>query len=1188
MIRRFLSLTVFLLLAADVRAQSLSQTAWGPAAWVWDEADANNQPQNDEPRFFRKRFNLAAEPVKAELWVTADNEYTAFVNGKQVAAGKEWQKIDKIDVSKTLQMGGNVLAIRAQNHGGVAGMIARLWVKTADNNETVIVSNAEMRVSQTPADGWNNTGFTDKDWANAVVLGDIGVGPWNIAPGATAQVKATKSGDVASDGKIKNRLSAAEQIKEFTVPKDFAIELVAGDPLVINPVTLAVDDKGRMVVSESHTYRYGPSGSPVKPYKNPVIRLEPKPDGGFERVLLADGFEDPVMGIAIKGDKMWLTANNYLYRFDYPEAGPATNKKLLVEDKNKAWNPFGMFVIEFGPDGLLYMSVGDHEVALEGPSNKIKGRGRSGVIVRMNPDGTNMENLTQGYRVPYSFEMDPFGQLWVLSNGEGNPNRFVRVIPGVDYHCYTRKIDNNWLAGNHPLAPPAFELPRGAHTQLMRYYGAAYPPEYQGSLFLDNWGAHGFHGPNRAVFRYHPDERGQIVTKESFVSCNDPHFRPAHIELDGDGNMLIADWYGRDDESDLTGRIWRVRYTGKSRPRPGPYIDAEFEKLSKISHLDYICDLASPYHKARRDAADLAVKEKEVGKLASFARDSKDALAAAQALWCLARIGTDDSKQTILEGAKNSDARVRRLALDLGRRHLSLGDRGGVRVREPSDLFLTALRLLKDPDPAVCLEAALTLNPGATVVALKNGAARDVHLRYQAAASLAKVLGGDQLTELLTATDADLRLAGLIAVDVAAYENYPTKKVALAALAKMLSSPKGDDLQHAIFLVQQHGDASMLPDLEKLILRDDLPAAVTGKAMLAYRGIAGKLPATAGKRFLEGVQKGTLALTTPGDHLALIELLESDGPTPFAIEQLGKEARSNQPQVRPAALAVARRFGPKASPLADVLWPSLLNPSPKFKGKGKAKDAGEDLLEALATIAVVQSPARPEQWTKLLSHDDPLIRTDAVRWWRSFKKDAELTKTLIERTPELLKSDAELRDDLAVVFRELGVSSPPVPADDGKRDRVDLAKRAADALATWSPTEWHKHALLGKQVFERSLCTKCHTTVMQNTPLAPSLKGIGTQKIDYLIESILEPSKIIKTGFETEVVVTTAGKSLSGLVKDEGTHLRVQNADLDVRVPKANVEQRTLQKLSIMPAGQEAQLSRREFVDLIAYLSSLK
>ncbi len=1160
----------------------------GPAVWVWDEPEANTQPQTDEPRFFRTKFALAADPLKAELWVTADNEHTSYVNGKKLGRGTEWSKVDKYDVTKLLHKGDdNVLAIRAQNHGGVAGMIARLWIQTADKKDLFIVSGPEMRVGRTNDDKWIDARFADKDWPNAIVLGDAGIGPWNLSTETVAQAPGNKNGhkDVTSDGKIKTRLSAADQLKEFTVPKDFVIELVADEPLIINPVTMVVDDKGRILVSESHTYRFGPSGSPVKPFKNPVVRLEPKADGkGFDRVVVADGFDDPVMGIAVKGNKLWLTANNYLYQFDYPDAGPATGKKTLVVDKNKAWNPFGNFVLEWGPDGLLYMSVGDHKIALEGPTNKVDSRGTSGIIVRMNPDGSNMERLTQGFRVPYSFEMDPFGQLWLCSNGEGNPNRFARIIPGVDYHCYTRgKADNNWLAGNHPLAPPVTELPRGANTQLMRYYGAAYP-QYVGDLFLDNWGAHGFHGPNRGIFRWRPDARGNIVEKDCFVSCNDPHFRPSHICLDHDGNMLIADWYGRDDESDMTGRIWRVRSNHAKDDRGVPLLPADasesllLENLGSISHIN------------RQQAADrlIAKAKPPVPSLRDHAANSKNALGAANALWCLFRISQDPrfdqgaelriakerAALNLTAGAVNSDPGVRRLSLDLARRSFATGEKVGA-----DGLARSAVKLLIDPDPAVRLEAALTTNQPAEIVqSLEYGAAKDHHLRYRAAAGLAQKASTQEFTALLASPDPDLRLVGLIAIDIAGYENTPAKKDALAALAKSLTDSKVDDLALPLFLVQQHGEASLLPALEKLLVRDDLNAAVTSKAMIAYRGLAGKLPAVAGKRFLEAVQKGTIALTTPADHLTLLEFLETEGPTPFALEQLGKEVRTNNAQVKPAALALARRFGPKSSPLADSLWPAIFNP------KAKADDS----LDALATLAVIESPARAEPWTKLLEHADPLVRTDAVRWWRSFKKNPEMIKILVDRAPALAKADADLRDDLSAVFRDLGTAAPEIPADDGKRDHKELAKLATESLSKWSPGDKQKHALLGKQVFERSACTKCHTTVTQNTPLAPSLKGIGGQKLDYLIESILEPSKIIKTGFNSELIITTAGKSISGLVKDEGDYLRIQNADVDVKVLKKDVEERTVQKLSIMPAGQEVQMSRREFVDLVAYLASLK
>ncbi len=115
-----------------------------------------------------------------------------------------------------------------------------------------------------------------------------------------------------------------------------------------------------------------------------------------------------------------------------------------------------------------------------------------------------------------------------------------------------------------------------------------------------------------------------------------------------------------------------------------------------------------------------------------------------------------------------------------------------------------------------------------------------------------------------------------------------------------------------------------------------------------------------------------------------------------------------------------------------------------------------------------------------------------------------------------------------------------------------------------------------------------HTTATQTTLLAPSLKGIAAQKPDYLVESILFPSKIIKTGFDSEKIVTKSGKTLSGLVKDDGEFLRVLNHEGEMRVAKRDVENRNIVKVSIMHDGLEATMSRREFLDLILFLKTLR
>ena len=251
------------------------------------------------------------------------------------------------------------------------------------------------------------------------------------------------------------------------------------------------------------------------------------------------------------------------------------------------------------------------------------------------------------------------------------------------------------------------------------------------------------------------------------------------------------------------------------------------------------------------------------------------------------------------------------------------------------------------------------------------------------------------------------------------------------------------------------------------------------------------------------------------------------------------------------------------------------------------KTKAEDAADSLATLAVIETPPSAEKWQKLVTGRNPLLRTDAVRWWRSFKDQPQMVEFLVRQAPDLIKQDDGLREDLGAVFRHLDVKTElnlPAP----ETDKASITKYALDALAQMPAKERPGRAVLGKQVFERSACTKCHTTATQTTPLAPSLKGIGLQKADYLVESVLFPSKVIKTGFETELVLTKDGRTLNGLVKEEGGFLRILNLDKDVKIAKGEVEERRLQKISIMPEGQEAQMSRREFVDLMAYLTTLK
>ena len=92
-----------------------------------------------------------------------------------------------------------------------------------------------------------------------------------------------------------------------------------------------------------------------------------------------------------------------------------------------------------------------------------------------------------------------------------------------------------------------------------------------------------------------------------------------------------------------------------------------------------------------------------------------------------------------------------------------------------------------------------------------------------------------------------------------------------------------------------------------------------------------------------------------------------------------------------------------------------------------------------------------------------------------------------------------------------------------------------------------------------------------------------------LLESILFPSASIVQSFEPWTVVTSDGRSLSGvLLEDKPDEIVLSaGADKTYRLPRSAIEEMARSELSIMPTGLDKTLSDRELADLVAYLKSL-
>src|SRR5262249_45918481 len=105
----------------------------------------------------------------------------------------------------------------------------------------------------------------------------------------------------------------------------------------------------------------------------------------------------------------------------------------------------------------------------------------------------------------------------------------------------------------------------------------------------------------------------------------------------------------------------------------------------------------------------------------------------------------------------------------------------------------------------------------------------------------------------------------------------------------------------------------------------------------------------------------------------------------------------------------------------------------------------------------------------------------------------------------------------------------------------------------------------------------------------PDLISIGaTAPVDYLIESILLPNKVVKENYHSLVLATKDGRVFTGIkVRETPAELVLRDAeDREVAVPVKAIEERAPGG-SLMPEGLADALTRAELVDLVRFLSEL-
>jgi putative heme-binding domain-containing protein len=190
---------------------------------------------------------------------------------------------------------------------------------------------------------------------------------------------------------------------------------------------------------------------------------------------------------------------------------------------------------------------------------------------------------------------------------------------------------------------------------------------------------------------------------------------------------------------------------------------------------------------------------------------------------------------------------------------------------------------------------------------------------------------------------------------------------------------------------------------------------------------------------------------------------------------------------------------------------------------------------------------------------------------------------------ELAKNDAagkKLLDAVIATDKKGAELVPYLQILLGKDPQSDEAKnKAIQSLADMKGG----NAENGKLVFRRG-CIACHKVFGEGAEFGPDMMKVATRlKKEKIVESIIDPNAEVDKKYLASMIVTDEGKIFNGLVvKENEKELEIFDGKQKTTIAIASIEERRTLKSSSMPEGLAGTISPVEFLDLLAFLGSLK
>ena len=572
MIKVPLSFALPLIAAACAFVSPLSVVAQD---WIWSGGKIGDK----DVRFFRKEFVVSGAPTNAVLALACDNKATIYLDGKVVGENDSWSEATVLDLVKQLKAGEHVLAVRAENDGGSAGLIAKLDISYAGTKKESVLSDGSWLVSAKETSDWAKPGAEPAGFVVATSLGKHGMQPWGAVLAAVGAAQAP------SAAKKAGQATPAESLQ---VAPGFKVELLrSAQPGEGSWVSMTVDGKGRLIVS--------PQGN------EPMLRLTLGKDGAVTKV---EKIEIPVraaMGLLYAMDSLYVNGTGpdgyHLYRLTDTNGDDQFDKHELIKKWKGGPGEHGAHGIVLGADKKLYIVNGNFvdvpdDLIASSPHKNYRddlvlprmedgngfGAGRKppgGYVVRLDPDGKNAELFASGQRNTYDIGFNVDGELfgfdsdmeWDWGSPWYRPTRIYHIVSGGDQGF--REGSAKWPEYYADSLPATVNIGVGSPTGVRFGTGAKFSEKYQRAAYILDWS----YGRILAV-HLAPNGASYGGTMENFVVGKPLNVTDVEVGKDGAMYFTIG---GRGTQ----GGLYRVTYTGK-----------ESTKLAKGSGSDKKSDQA--------------------------------------------------------------------------------------------------------------------------------------------------------------------------------------------------------------------------------------------------------------------------------------------------------------------------------------------------------------------------------------------------------------------------------------------------------------------------------------------------------------------------------------------------------------------------------------------------------------------